>query len=250
MKKILFIILFFCSLFSIFSQQLSIPRIDLMPNMPGPYVMRDWKQVALNYDNFVFDTAKTGTYLPLSAISTSNGINYPTLKTIRLDSYVGQADHGKMAEAINILPAVVGASLLGVDKSAQFNTNWVVKVKDFFNKQNGQNVYLNNYSTSTGSDWWYEIMPNVYFYQLYSIYPTLDPDFPTQFTTIADREFGVLNKLGGTIQPWNPPNMNYRAFNLLTGTSNSSSVPEPEAAGSISWLMYQAFVQTGNPKYL
>src|ERR1035437_10932306 len=121
MKRILFITLFIGSFLLAIAQQLSIPRIDLMPNMPGPYVMRDWKQVALNYDNFVFDTAKTGTYLPLSAISTSNGINYPTLKTIRLDSYVGQADHGKVAEAINILPAVVGASLVGVDKTVQFN---------------------------------------------------------------------------------------------------------------------------------
>jgi len=250
MKRTLFLTLFIGTLLAAYAQQVSIPRIDLMHNMPAPYVMRDWKKVALNYDNFVFDTSKTGTYLPISNVSTGNGINYPTLRTIRMDSYVGQGDHGQVAEAINIIPSVVGASLVGVDKSAQATVNWVVKVKDFFNRQNGQNVYLNNYSAGTGSDWWYEIMPSVYFYQLYSIYPTIDPDFPTQFTTIADREFGVLNKLGGTIRPWNPPNMNYRAFNLLTGVPNATSVPEPEAAGSISWLMYQAYVQTGNFKYL
>ena len=221
-----------------------------MPNKPSPYVMRDWKQVALNYDHLVFDTSKTGTYLPITAVSTSNGINYPALKTIRMDTYIGQTDHGRVAEAINILPAVVGASLVGVDKTTQLNTNWVVKVKDFFNKQNGENVYLNNYSTTSGSDWWYEIMPNVFFYQLYSLYPSVDADFTTQFTIIADRELGVLKKLGGTVQPWNPPSMNYRAFNLLTGTPNAGSVPEPEAAGSISWIMYQAYVQTHNPKYL
>ena len=250
MKRTIFTALIIGTLLAANAQQISIPRIDLMPNMPAPYVMRDWKKVALNYDNFVFDVTKTGTYLPLSTISTSNGINYPTLKTIRMDSYVGQSDHGLVAEAINIIPAVVGASLIGVDKTTQFNTNWVDKVKDFFNRQDGENVYLNNYSTTTGDDWWYEIMPNVYFYQLFSIYPNVDADFITQFTTIADREFSVLNKLGGTVQPWNPPSMNYRAFNLLTGTPNASSVPEPEAAGSISWLMYQAYVQTQNPKYL
>ena len=250
MKRILFSTLFIGSFLLANAQQLSIPRIDLMPNMPAPYVMRDWKQVALNYDNLVFDTSATGTYLPITAISTASGINYPALKTIRMDTYIGQTDHGRVAEAINILPAIVGATLVGVDKTTQLNTNWVVKVKDFFNKQNGENVYLNNYSTNTGSDWWYEIMPNVYFYQLYSLYPSVDADFTTQFTTIADRELGVLNKLGGTVQPWNPPSMNYRAFNLLTGTPNATSVPEPEAAGSISWLMYQAYVQTHNPKYL
>jgi len=250
MKRKLFLLLYMGSVLLTFGQQISIPRIDLMNNMPAPYMMRDWKKVALNYDNLVFNTSLTGTYLPLTSISTSTGINYPTLKDILMDSYVGQSDHGRVAEAINILPSIVGVSLLGVDKSAQMSTNWVVKVKDFFNLKDGENVYLNNYSTSTGNDWWYEIMPNVYFYQLYSLYPAIDADFTTQFTTIADREFGVLNKLGGTIQPWNPPNMNYRAFNLLTGTPNASSVPEPEGAGSIAWIMYQAYVQTGNLKYL
>jgi len=250
MKRILFSTLFIGSFLLAIAQQLSIPRIDLMPNMPAPYVMRDWKQVALNYDNLVFDISKTGTYLPVTAISTSNGINYPALKTIRMDTYIGQTDHGRVAEAVNILPAVVGASLVGVDKTNQLNTNWVVKLKDFFNKQNGENVYLNNYSTTSGNDWWYEIMPNVFFYQLYSLYPAVDADFTTQFTTIADRELGVLYKLGATVQPWKAPAMNYRAFNLITGVPNATSVPEPEAAGSISWLMYQAYVQTNSPKYL
>ncbi len=250
MKSILFSILFCCSIFLCQAQQLSIPRIDLMHNMPTPYAMRDWKKVALNYDNLVFNTSLTGTYLPLTNINAGSGVNYPSVNDIHMDSYVGQTDHGTVAEAINIIPAVVGASLIRIDKSNQANTNWVVKVKDFFNRQNGENVYLNNYSAGTGSDWWYEIMPNVYFYQLYSLYPTIDTDFPIQFTTIANREFGVLNKLGGTIQPWSPPNMNYRAFELISGTPNATSVPEPEAAGSISWLMYQAYLQTSNFKYL
>lgn len=250
MKRILSSTLFIGIVLLTFAQQISIPRIDQMPNLPTPYVMRDWKQVAIDYDNFVFDISKVGTYLPITAISTSNGINYQTLKTIRMDTYVGQTDHGNVAEAVNILPAIVGASLVGVDKTTQLNTNWVAKIKDFFNLKNGQNVYLNDYSTTTGSDWWYELMPNVFFYQLYSLYPTADADFGTQFTTIADRELKVLYQLGGTLQPWKTPSMNYRAFDLMTGLPNSSSVPEPEAAGSISWLMYQAYVQTGNHKYL
>jgi len=44
--------------------------------------------------------------------------------------------------------------------------------------------------------------------------------------------------------------MNYRAFNLLTGLPNTNSVPEPESAGSIAWILYQAYVQTKEPKYL
>jgi len=250
MKRTLFSTIFIGIVLLTFAQQISIPRIDLMPNMPAPYLMRDWKQVAVDYDNFVFDATRTGTYLPVTKISTSNGINYPALKTIRMDTYIGQSNHGEVAEAINIMPAIVGASLVGVDKITHLNTNWVQKVKDFYNLKNGQNVYLNSYSTGTGSDWWYEIMPNVFFYQLYSLYPNADVDFDTQFTTIADRELKVLYQLGGTVQPWTAPAMNFRAFNLMTGLPNTTSVPEPETAGSIGWLLYQAYNKTNNPKYL
>lgn len=232
------------------AQQTAIPRIDMMPNLPAPYLMRDWKQVAVDYDNFVFDTAKTGLHLPLTKINTSNGVNYPGVKNIRMDTYVGQANHGNVAEAINILPAIVGASLVGVDKTNHFNTNWVTKAKDFFNLKNGQLVYLNSYSAGTGSDWWYEVMPNVFFYQLYALYPNADADFAMQFSTIANRQLKVLFQLGGTIQPWKAPNMNFRAFNLITGLPNATSVPEPETAGSIAWLLYQAYVQSGDAMYL
>lgn len=250
MKKICFTILFLCLLSSIYAQQISIPRIDKMPNLPAPYSMRDWKQVAVNYDNFVFDTTRTGSYLPITKINNAAGTNYPAVKDILMDTYVGQVGHGTVAEAINIMPAVVGASLVGVDKASQLNTNWVMKIKDFFNLKNGENVYLNNYSTTTGNDWWYEIMPSVFFYQLYALYPQVDPEFNTQFTTIADRELNVLYQLGGTIQPWQAPSMNYRAFNLITGLPDTTSVPEPEAAGSIAWLLYQAYTQTNSQKYL
>ena len=250
MKKIFLSILFLCGLSLITAQQIAIPRIDNMPNLPTPYLMRDWKQVAINYDNLVFDTNLIGTYLPITKISTANGVNYPEIKTIRMDTYVGQTNHGSAAEAINIIPAIVGASLVGVDKTTHFSTNWVAKIKDFYNLKNNQKVYLNSYSTGTGNDWWYEIMPNVFFYQLYALYPSIDADFSTQFTAIADRELEVLHKLGGTIQPWNVPNMNYRAFNLISGLPNTTSVPEPETAGSIAWLLYQAYTQTKNPSYL
>jgi len=156
-----------------------------MPNLPSPYVMRDWKNVAVKYDSFIFNLNASGQYLPLMHLK-SSGINYPSLQPILLDSYVGVNGSGNEAEAINIIPAVVGASLVGVDKSNQFGNDWVSKTKDFFNKANGQNVYLNGASSASGGDWWYDLMPNVFFYQLYSLYPGTQ-DFNSQFISVADR---------------------------------------------------------------
>lgn len=232
-----------------YSQQIPIPRIELMSNYPASYKLKDWKKTALDYDDFVFNLNRTGEYLPLVNINPNEGTNYSEINHIRMDTYVGQNNHGKVAEAINIIPAIVGASLVGRDKTTHFDTNWVSKVKDFFNLRNGQHIYLNNYSANTGNDWWYETMPNVFFYQLMTLYPNVDADFDTQFTTVADRWLDVVFKLGGTLNPWQHPDMNYRAFNLLTGKPNATGVPEPEAAGAIAWILYQAYKETGNIEY-
>lgn len=237
------------SLGTINAQQVNIPRIDMMPNKPDSYKTFDWKSVAKSYDAMVFNLNATGNYLPLTTISNEEGINYPLIKNIRMGTYVGQ-DSKTTGEAINILPALVGASWVGIDKSNQSGLNWVEKSADFFNKKNGQNVYLNNYSSSTGNDWWYELMPNVFFYQLYDLYPNASTEFKDQFTTVADRQLEVVSKLGGVQNPWTFPNMNYRAFNLETGLGNDTGTKEPESAGSIAWLLYNAYQKTGDKKYL
>ena len=93
-------------------------------------------------------------------------------------------------------------------------------------------------------------MPNVYFYQLKSLYPAAAPEFYTQFITVADRWLYCVNQLGGSATPWAVPDMNYRAFNLSTGQPLTTGVPEPESAGSIAWLLYNAYLETGNRKYM
>jgi hypothetical protein len=228
--------------------QIDISRIQQMPNMPAPYLMRDWKATAISYDAFVFATGATGEHLPLIRLKPS-GINYPSLQPIYLDTYVGSSTTGNQAEAINIIPALVGSTLVGINKSNQNGINWVIKAKDFFNKANEQNVYLNSYSINSGHDWWYDLMPNVYFYQLYSQYPS-QIDFAGQVTTIADRWLAAVEAMGGSATPWAVPYMNHRAWYLEDMTPNDDGVKEPESAGVISWLLYHAYTQSGDRKYL
>lgn len=230
--------------------QVSINRITLMPDLPSPLSIRDWNSVTTAYDAFVFDLNKTGQYLPLIRTGTPGQFNYPGNVPIFMDTYVGGDNHLNVAEAINILPAIVGASLVGIDKSNQNGYNWVAMAKDFFNALNGQDVYLNNYSATSGSDWWYDVMPNIYFYQMRSLYPGAAPEFSEQFTTVADRWLYCVRQLGGSSTPWSVPDMNYRAFNLATGQPLASGVPEPESAGSIGWLLYNAWLETGDRKYM
>jgi len=42
----------------------TIARVVLMPNLPEPFRMRDWRQVTRDYDSLFFDLNATGTFLP------------------------------------------------------------------------------------------------------------------------------------------------------------------------------------------
>jgi hypothetical protein len=227
-----------------FAQQTTIPRIEQMPNIPQPYAMRDWKSVAKGYDSLVFNYNASGQYLPLSSLYFST-VNYPT-ESFLLKSYVGSPSFG--GEGINCLPAVIGAELVGIDKRNQNGIDWVAMCKEWFNTLPVESIYLNSPRASSGDDWWYETMPNVFFFQLYDLHPEI-PEFKPQLTTVADRWLKATTAMGGSSTPWHLPNMDHRAWKLSTMTPNDVGVHEPEAAGAIAWLMYQAFVKTGEKKY-
>lgn len=228
------------------SQQVTIPRIELMPNLPSPYVMRNWKQVARGYDSLVFRTDASGEYLPLSWLSGSS-TNYPDVMSFGLHTVVGTTVPGS-AEAINCLPAVIGATLTGAAKNDQYGWNWALMCEQWFNNVPSLNVYKNHPVDASGDDWWYETMPNIFFYQLNDLYPGTG-DFPRQFTLVGDRWLEALRAMGGSTTPWHVPYMDHRGWYLQTMTPEDGGVHEPEAAGAIAWLQYNAWVRTGDPKY-
>ncbi len=232
---------------SISAQQVVIERIAQMPNNPQPYLMRNWKVVAQDYDSLVFNVDLNGEYLPLVATN-DNGINYPNHQSAAMVTYVGKT-LGTSAEGINYLPAVIGATLAGIDKSNQFDQNWVLMSENFFNLASDENIYLNNYSASSGHDWWYETMPNIFFYQLNDLYPNTG-DFNEQFVIVADRWLEALKSMGGSASPWEFPYMNYRAWNLKQMIPLTEGVKQPEAAGAIAWILYNAYLETENEDYL
>jgi hypothetical protein len=230
------------------SGQLNIPRIERMPNLPTPYNLRNWQQVARQYDSFVYNVNKTGQYLPTISIGVS-GVNYPQNKTIKLNTYIG-TNSPSGSEAINVLPSLVGATLVGNDKSNQFGQNWLLMSQDFFNKANGENIYLNNAGASSGGDWWYDLMPNVFFYQLYDLYPNIGTEANNQFTTIANRFLESVRAMGASDTAWTIPNMDYRAWKFKTMQPLTTGVKEPEASGAYAWVLYNAYKKTGNKAYL
>jgi len=246
--KLLFLLLIITTFLAGQQGQISISRIESMPHQPEPYLMRDWKQVAIKYDSFIYDSNKSGTFLPLVSY-TANGINYPSQKQIKLHTYVGTFSK-QNAEGINILPSLVGAALVGQNIRNIYGLDRLLMSQDFFNKANGENIYLNNASAGSGGDWWYDVMPNVYFYQLYDKFPDFNSEATFQFQSVADKFLEATRKMGGKSTPWSPASMNFRAWNFKTMEGNVNGVKEPESAGTFSWLLYHAFKKTKNREYL
>jgi hypothetical protein len=220
----------------------------MMPDLPSPYNLRDWKKVAINYDSFIYNEMSTGQYLPLVSYNNS-GINYPNEKRISLHSYVG-TNSPQNSEAINVMPSIVGAALVGTDIRTLYGRDRLVMVQDFFNKTNGENIYLNNSSAHSGGDWWYDVMPNIYFYQLYDLFSDFNAEAPTQFNTIASRFQEAVETMGGSATPWSPAFMNYRSWDFISMEPNENGVKEPEAAGTFAWILYHAYKVTGDKAFL
>lgn len=244
--KLTIISLILFSTLNLFAQQININRIDKMPDFPNPYLMRDWEEVTKGYDEFVFNLDAEGQYLPLLFFR-NNTVNYPGDQSFGLHTVVGTTSPTS-GEAINVLPAVIGATLVGIDKSNQNGYNWVRMCREYFNNRPEQNVYKNHPVDDTYDDWWYETMPNVFFYQLYDLYPNTD-DFDFQLRSVANQWLLAVEAMKGSSTPWNIPNMDYRGWDLATMTPHIGSVKEPEAAGAIAWLLYNAYKETGEEKY-
>lgn len=228
--------------------QLTISRLAGIPNAPSPYLMRDWKKTAQQYDSLLYNRNISGQYLPLIYLQNS-GVNYPNQEKFGLHTFVGtKSPLGN--EAINVLPSLVGATLTGINKTDQFGKNWVKMSRDFFNLKNGEGLYLNGASTQSGNDWWYDVMPNIYFYQLYDLYGNTDGIVQSQFTSIAQQFSRAIRAMGGNDKPWTQADMNYRAWNFKEMKPLISGVKEPEAAGGMAWVLYHAYKVTHEDEYL
>jgi len=228
------------------TNQIEIDRVKLMPNVPSPYQMKDWRTLARVYDEFVFNFDLTGDYLPLIRWDRS----YKNFKQISFDmpSYVGDPRQGEGGgEAINCVAAVLGATLVGIDKSNQSGHNWVAMCENWFNVDDGEYLFLNDKHADSGQSFWYEIYPHILFYALVYYYPNTG-NMQQEVKTTADKWYDACYHMGGKD---GVPNFGHTAFDFDTMTPFDNGIwKEPDAAAGIAWLEYAAYIKWGEAKYL
>ena len=203
--------------------------------------MRDWRQVASNFDNLAFDSSATGQFLPLVRID--NTPVSPQLQTsFGLAAYVGETrtfgETGEpVHEVIASLAAVLGGTLVGVDKSTG-PYNWVAMTREYYIDRNSQFVVLNTPFSVSGQSAWYETYPNILFYSIADRYPG-QSSLQTILNTVDARFYAAVHKLtaGGTA-----PNFNHTAFDFRTQQPVYNGVwREPDMGLGMAWLQHAAY---------
>jgi len=234
-------------------KQQPIPRIDQMADVPKPFEIIDYNKLALDFDKVVFDFNAKGKFWPMVWIDKSQK-NFPQ-DVVGMYTAIGDVrqgpdnNKGMFHEALASMGATLGATLVGIDKTNSQNRNYVGMLKNYFNKDTGWDIMMNNTAPEVallgggyGRDWWYDVYPNVLFYAIYDKYPN-EPGFEEIARKIADKFFEADVILKG--------NYDYSYFDygkMLPMKNNICA--QPDAAAGHAWVLYSAYKKFGDEKYL
>ncbi|MBB5622739.1 hypothetical protein HDE69_003817 [Pedobacter cryoconitis] len=234
-------------------KQVSISRVDAMADLPQPLQIIDWKAMALKFDRTVYDFNAKGKYWPMVWIdSTGKNFKEPTLGMYTAVGDVRQGlqhNKGMFHEALANMGAVLGATLVGLDKSKQQGVNYVGMLRNYFNKDTGWDIMMNNTAPEVallgggyGRDWWYDVYPNVLFYAVYDKYPS-EPGFEMMARSIAEKFYKADSILNG--------NYKYSYFDYGQMKPMSTHIcAQPDAAAGHAYVLYSAYKKFGDPRYL
>jgi hypothetical protein len=230
----------------------AIPRVNQMADLPKPLKIIDYNRLAHRFDSTVYDFNAKGKFWPMVWLDSSRK-NFPQtvvgLYTALGDVRQGTNNKGMFHEALATMGAVMGATLVGIDKSSQKGLNYVGMLKNYFNKETGWNIMMNNTCPEVallgggyGRDWWYDVYPNVLFYGVYDKYPN-EPGFTEIARTIADKFYAADSILNGNYD-WS-----YFDYGQMKPMKNNICA-QPDVAAGHAYVLYSAYKKFGDPRYL
>lgn len=233
-------------------KQVKLPRVEQMAYVPRPLQIIDYRALARQFDATVYDFNAKGKFWPLIWMdSSSRNFNQPVagIYTAIGDVRQGpQNNKGIFHEALATMGAVLGASLVDIDKSRQ-QYNYVGMLKNYFNSETGWNIMMNNTCPEVallgggyGRDWWYDVYPNVLFYAIYDLYPN-EPGFEAIAKSIAEKFYKADSVLAGNY------NWSFFDYARLQPMKNNICI-QPDAAAGHAYVLYSAYKKFGDQRYL
>ena len=232
--------------------QVAISKVKDMPSQPRPYKQLKWREKAINFDQYVFDSNQRGGFMPLIWLDSSNrNINQTTfgLYTVIGDVRQGYQAHPDFHESLTSLGALMSAGLSGIDKTNQNGFNFVKMSQNYFNSDTGWNIMMNNTNPDVamlgggyGRDWWYDVYPNVLYYAVSHLFPGVEGAEEIQ-RSIAEQFFKADSVLNGNYE------YSYFDYAAMRGVNNHIP-PQEDAAAGHAYVLLSAYQQFGDEKYL
>ncbi len=232
--------------------QVPLWQIERFPKEPAPWAQFDWAQRARDFDSYAFKDNNN----PWTLRYDDTHYNM-TSQTFAMPAYIGdtRAITNGLQEAIIPIPAVLSATLVGVDKtrfpkSGANEVDWVSRLETFYNKNAPhKTVYdvghpdkaIAKYNTS----WWYDHHALPFTYMLATRYPSV-PWLQNATRTVADDQYEMLQAIGGS-----NPDFNHTAFDHVTNQVFDDPSHKERDAGLVTALVeYWAYKKYGDAKYL
>ncbi len=225
--------------------QKSIRGVDLMPNLPHPYRMLDWKRVCRDFDALAFDTKRSGEHLPLCIVSPKpDALGRPYFsQSTYVSDYRAKEGAG---ESINSVWAVISATVCGIDKRRQGGTDWVAMADAWFCKEKGLDLLTDYRGGPTPLNYWYDLQPTAAYAMLVDLYPNR-PEADRIFRASVDTLARVHDSLKG---PDGVPNYDFAGYEYDKHAPSATGSKEPDNAGLAAWIFYMAYRHFGDKAYL
>jgi hypothetical protein len=230
--------------------QTPVHGVASFPGAPSPSASFDWRQRAVDYDSFVYDWSQPGRFPTIARDHTHYNMRDDTYK---MPSYYGDGrlDTDGTQEALGEIASVVGATLVGIDKSNQDGLNYVDMLRTFYcpslgiaRNQPGQ-ASLDGGDLHGGESYWYTTAANVLYYMLGAEYPNAT-NMTTMLRSIADKFYDQVVALGG-----DNANFDGQGFNFATITKNVGNRNEGgDGAAGTAAIELWAHALFGDAKYL
>ena len=219
------------------SSQLPVARVESMPRLPSPLVVRGWQGVAKAYYDRVLDPTAGGDSFPCVKVESGT-------KGFAMKSYVG-ADFSN--EAFTCLAGVLGARLAGLDPRSLHAIDWIERCKAWYDPGIGMyRHHAGDRSTEVHADiygYWAAIQGTMFA----ALYPD-DPDFTNQARTAATAFLRIAHGLGC------PDHADYDVLGWNFATNSKGGRNEPMNrlgnAPSVAWMLLVGATLTGDREML
>jgi hypothetical protein len=231
--------------------QATVPEVASFPGAPSPSASFDWRRRAIDYDSFVYDWSQPGRFPTIAWDHTHYNMSDDTYK---MPSYYGDTrlDTDGAQEALGQIASVVGATLVGIDKSNQDGIDYVDMLRTFYWPSLGIARGEPNVQTPAGqadlhggASYWYTTAANVLYYMLGAQYPDAT-NMTVMLRSIADTFYDQVVALGGA-----SANFDGQGFNFSTRTKNAGSRNEGgDGAAGTAAIELWAHARFGDAKYL